>query len=291
MSVREISAIWRSLRPAQWTKNLFVFLPLVFGGRLLDVFAFNRVFLAALLFCMVSSSTYLINDILDIKQDRLHPRKRNRPLANGELKLPWAYATSFLLLLVSVLGSGFCLSWLLAAILAGYWILVLSYSLILKDLFLFDIAIVIAGFVLRIKAGASAIPIPMSTWLVLCTLLLALFLVLGKRRQELEAMKQIAPHHRRVLKSYDVKALNVAIVCAGIAAAACYTLYTFRQDIHPHRLIGTSLFVWIGIGRYAQLLLFKGQGEDASYVLLTDRPVLLSIVLWFGALVWILYVQ
>jgi 4-hydroxybenzoate polyprenyltransferase len=291
MSVREISATWRSLRPEQWTKNLFVFLPLVFGGRLLDVFALSRVLLAALFFCMVASSTYLINDILDVKQDRFHPRKRNRPLANGELKQPWAYSASFLLFLVSFLGGGFCLGWLLAAILAGYWMLVLSYSLILKDLFLCDIAIVIAGFVLRLKAGASVIPIPMSAWLVLCTLLLALFLVLGKRRQELEAMQQLAPHHRRVLKRYDVKVLNIAIVCAGIAAAACYTLYTFRQEIHPHRLIGTSLFVWIGIARYAQLLLYKGQGEDASYVLLTDRPVLISIILWFGALVWILYGQ
>jgi 4-hydroxybenzoate polyprenyltransferase len=291
MSRRIISSIWRALRPIQWTKNLFVFLPLIFGGRLLDGFAFLRVFVAALLFCMISSSAYLINDILDIERDRLHPSKRQRPLANNELKPQWAYAESFLLLIMACLIGGLCLGWPLAAILAGYWILVLVYSLGLKDLFILDIGLVIIGFILRIKGGASVIPVPMSPWLVMCTFLLSLFLVLGKRRQELAEMKHAAARHRLTLARYNMEVLNIAIVCAGIAAASCYTLYTFRQDIHPHRLTWTSMFVWVGIARYAQLLLFEGRGGDAAYVLLTDRPVLITILLWFGALVWILYGQ
>jgi hypothetical protein len=161
--------------------------------------------------------------------------------------------------------------------------------LVLKNLFIFDIAIIPAGFILRIKAGAVAIPVPMSPWLIVCTLLLALFLVLGKRRQELEAMKQDAYQHRRVLKSYNLSILNNAFLGTGVLAASCYTLYTFLQGIHPRLLIGTSLFVWIGIARYIQLILFKGRGGDPSHVLLTDYPILINLILWFGALVWILY--
>ena len=289
MSLPSISAVWRALRPAQWTKNLFVFMPLVFSRHLFIGSAFSRVFLATLFFCMISSSAYLINDILDVEQDRLHPHKRRRPLANHELTPSWAYAASFILLLIACIGGGIFLGWVLTAILAGYWILSLAYSVILKDIYVLDIAVIVAGFILRIKAGASAIPVVMSPWLVLCTLLLALFLVLGKRRQELGEMRHAASRHRPVLGSYNVQVLNGAIVCAGIAAAFCYTLYTFRQDIHPRLLVWTSPFVWLGIARYAQLLLFKGKGGDPSYVLLTDRPVVICILFWFGVLAWILY--
>jgi 4-hydroxybenzoate polyprenyltransferase len=288
MSLPSIVAVWRSLRPAQWTKNLIVFAPLIFSGRLMDSPSAIRVFLSALFFCMISSAAYLINDILDREKDRVHVQKRQRPLAAGELKPLWGFIASFFLLAVC-LSSSFLMNGQLGMILAGYWMLMLAYSLVLKNLFIFDIAIIPAGFILRIKAGAVAIPVPMSPWLIVCTLLLALFLVLGKRRQELEAMKQDAYQHRRVLKSYNLSILNNAFLGTGVLAASCYTLYTFLQGIHPRLLIGTSLFVWIGIARYIQLILFKGRGGDPSHVLLTDYPILINLILWFGALVWILY--
>jgi 4-hydroxybenzoate polyprenyltransferase len=273
----------------QWPKNLFVFMPLVFSGRLLDGFAGRRVLFAAFLFCVISSSAYLINDFMDFERDRLHPQKCRRPLASGELKRSWACVASFLLFIAACLGGSLRLNGQLAAILVGYWILMLAYSLILKNIFIIDIAVIAAGFILRIKAGAAAIPVAMSPWLISCTLLLALFLVMGKRRQELGEMQQDAFRHRPVLERYDAEILNYAIVCSGIAAAACYTLYTFRQDIHPQLLVWTSPFVWFGIARYIQLLLLKGRGGDPAYVLLADRPVFINVVLWFGALVWILY--
>jgi 4-hydroxybenzoate polyprenyltransferase len=288
VSLPSIIAVGRALRPAQWTKNLIVFAPLVFGGRLMDGHAFGRVSLAALFFCMISSSTYLINDILDRDKDRLHVQKRQRPLAAGDLQPLWASVVSFFLLAAGLSGS-FFLSRQMGVILAAYWLLMLAYSLILKNILILDVAIIPAGFILRIKAGAIAIPVPMSPWLILCTLLLALFLVLGKRRQELVSMQQDAFQHRRVLESYELKVLNNAVLCTGIAAASCYTLYTFRQGIHPRQLIGTSLFVWVGIARYMQLILFKGRGGDPSHVLLTDPPIIINFILWFGALFWILY--
>jgi 4-hydroxybenzoate polyprenyltransferase len=289
MNLQPIRALWRALRPIQWTKNLFVFMPLVFSGRMLDRPAGARVILAALLFCITSSSAYLINDFLDLPKDRLHPKKRLRPLANGELTRSWVYATSLSLFLTACLAGSIWIDGRLAAILAGYWILMLAYSIVLKNLFIVDLVVIAAGFILRIKAGASAIPVLMSPWLISCTLLLALFLVMGKRRQELGEMQQNASLHRLVLSRYNARTLNCAIVCAGIAAASCYTLYTFRQEIHPQLLAWTGPFVWFGIARYAQLLLLKGRGGDPAYVLLTDWPVLINVVLWFGTLAWILY--
>lgn len=286
-----IRPIWQALRPGQWTKNLFVFAPLVFSGRLFDYSAGLRVLLAALLFCVISSSAYLINDVFDIEKDRLHPRKRRRPLAGGELGRSWTRAAALISAIAACLGGYIWLNSELAAILAGYWMLMLAYSLVLKNLFIVDIAVITAGFILRIKAGASAIPVPMSPWLISCTLLLALFLVMGKRLQELNEMKQDASLHRPVLRNYRAGALNCAIVCTGIAAAACYTFYSFRQEIHPHLLVWSSPFVWFGIARYTQLLLLEGRGGDPSHVLLTDRPIFINIVLWFGIVVWILYRQ
>jgi 4-hydroxybenzoate polyprenyltransferase len=289
MNLPLIRAIGRALRPMQWTKNLFVFMPLVFSRRLLDGVAGRRVLFAAFLFCIISSSAYLINDFLDFEKDRLHPRKCRRPQASGELKRSWAYVASFFLLVAACLSSYFWLNETLAAIVAGYWVLMLAYSLILKNVFIVDLAVIAAGFILRIKAGAAAIPVAMSPWLISCTLLLALFLVLGKRRQELNELQQEASRHRPVLARYNADHLNYAIVCMGLGAAACYTLYTFRQEIHPQRLVWTIPFVWFGIARYSQLLLFKGRGGDPSHVLLTDRPVFISVMLWSGILVWILY--
>jgi 4-hydroxybenzoate polyprenyltransferase len=289
MNLPLIRAMWRVLRPMQWTKNLFVFMPLIFSARLLDPVAGRRVLFAALLFCAISSSAYLINDFWDIEKDRLHPQKRRRPLASGELKRPCAFVASFFLYIAACLSSYIWLNGQLTAILAGYWILMLAYSLILKNIFLVDIAVIAAGFILRVKAGSAVIPVAMSSWLISCTLLLALFLVMGKRRQELGEMQLDAFRHRPVLESYNAEYLNYAIVCTGIATAACYTLYTFRQEIHPQRLVWTSPFVWFGIARYGQLLLIKKRGGDPSHVLLTDRPVFINVVLWFGMLVWILY--
>lgn len=264
-------------------------MPLVFSRQLLDGYAGWRVLFAALLFCLISSSAYLINDFLDFEKDRLHPQKRQRPLASGELKRSWAPVTSIFLFIAACLSSFMWLNGQLTVILAGYWVLMLAYSLILKNVFIVDIAVITTGFILRIKAGASSIPVEMSPWLIYCTLLLAFFLVMGKRRQELGEMGQDAFRHRPVLESYTAENLNYAIVCTGIAAVACYTLYTFRQEIHPPLLVWTSPFVWFGIARYSQLLLFKGRGGDPSHVLLTDRPVFINIVLWFGILVWIIY--
>jgi 4-hydroxybenzoate polyprenyltransferase len=285
---RTAKAWWLSLRPKQWTKNLFVLTPLIFSCRLFSASAATHAFFAAFLFCLTASSSYLINDIRDQEQDRLHPEKKLRPVAAGMLPIANALALGSALLILSLVG-GILLKPAVAGVLAFYWILNLAYSLKLKNVAGLDAVLVAAGFILRLSAGAAAIDVVTSHWLLLCTGWLALFLVLGKRKSELAVLGEQAYRHRKALYYYGAHVLNFAIVAAAAAAFVSYLLYTLLQTIHPRSLVWTSVFVMAGICRYLYLLFGKGQGEDPSLVLLNDIQIRVYLFLWAVVVIRVIY--
>jgi 4-hydroxybenzoate polyprenyltransferase len=283
-----VGALWRSLRPEQWTKNLFVLTPLIFSHHLFSGVVAVHALCAAFFFCLVSSSSYLFNDIRDQEQDRLHPEKKSRPLAARLIPVSKVRGLGIVLLAAALIG-GILLKPVVAGILVVYWILNLVYSLKLKNFAGLDVVLVAAGFILRLLAGAAAVDVATSRWLLLCTGWLALFLVLGKRKSELAVLGGRARLHRQALHYYNPYIVDFAIVAAGAAAFVSYLLYALLQNIHPRSLAWTSIFVMGGICRYLYLLFRKGQGEDPSRVLLYDIPIHTFLFLWAGAVIRIIY--
>jgi len=285
-------AILVSLRPHQWTKNLLVFAALALSKHLFERGPLLRSLFAFVLFCGLSGTVYLINDVVDVERDRLHPRKRLRPIASGALS-PRAGAVT-----AAVLGIG-CLA---AALLLGtdfftfallYLLLNLLYSFLLKEIVIVDVLALSLGFVLRAVAGAAAISVQFSDWLLICTILLALFLSLSKRRHELTSLSEGAAGHRRILAEYSPYLLDQMI---AVVTSSCLTAYAFyttaeetRQKFQTDRLVWTLPFVLYGIFRYLYLVHQKEQGGSPSDVLLTDGPLLLDVALWALALVAIVY--
>jgi 4-hydroxybenzoate polyprenyltransferase len=284
-------ALLVSLRPHQWTKNLFVLAPLAFSKHLFDGDAVVRAGAALVAFCALSGGVYLINDLVDVERDRLHPLKRQRPIASGALRARTARAAAAVLLALGlaaswVLGPGF----LVCA--AGYLALNLAYSYGLKNLVILDVLAVAAGFVLRPVAGALAIQVVFSDWLLVCTILLALFLALAKRRHELVTLPDAASH-RAILAEYSPYLLDQMIAVVTASCLTAYAFYTLAPETvakyRTDRLALTIPFVIYGIFRYLYLVHRKEQGGSPSDVLLTDRPLLAATVLWGLVVVLIVY--
>lgn len=282
-------ALLRGMRPLQWTKNAVVFAALVFGMRLFDAAAFGAALGAALAFCAVSSAVYLINDAFDVEQDRLHPEKRFRPLAAGELGVGQAIAAAVLLLITSVLGSWWIAPPLLVVTVA-YAFLMIAYTLVLKRVAVLDVLVIALGFVLRAVAGAVAIGVSISPWILVCTLLLALFLGLAKRRHELRSL--VAPEtHRWVLRSYSLPFLDWMLAICGVATVGAYLLYTIEArgvNGQPAMLL-TAPLVAFAIGRYGMIVIWGQGGGSPERALWSDRPLLVTVALWGAACVAILY--
>jgi len=282
----------RSIRPKQWTKNLLVFLALIFSMNLywepFDLasvgYLLARAAAAFVLFCMVSSSEYLINDLVDVENDRQHPQKRLRPLASGMLKPSYALATAILLLTVSM-SLSFWLSRLFGIVVLGYVALILLYSFVLKHIVIVDVFTIAAGFVLRAVAGAVVINVPISPWLYICTVLGALFLGFSKRRHELVLLNDDAPKHRRSLEEYTPQLLEQMIAVVAPAAVIAYSLYTFSAANLPqnHAMMLTIPFVIYGIFRYLYLVHSKNLGGSPEEILLSDLPLIVDIALWVAA--------
>ncbi len=278
----------RALRPAQWTKNLIVFAPLIFAEKLHDA----NLFLAAagcfLGFAFISSGSYLINDVLDRKADQLHPYKRARPVAAGKISaLSAIVAASFLMPAGAFISYATRPSLLLPVL--CYITIALAYSARLKRVPLLDIFAIAAGFVLRAVAGAVAVKVPVSTWFLLCTSLGALFLALEKRRHELSTLKDNAEAHRKGLTIYTPELVDrlEAVILPGLLT--CYVLYSF-QSIHGQWMMLTVPFVLYGIMRY-QLLssLPESWCGSPEQVILRDRPVQVAILLWLVCCVLVIY--
>jgi 4-hydroxybenzoate polyprenyltransferase len=281
-----------SLRPHQWTKNLFVFAALAFSKHLFEPDAALRALLAFAVFCALSGASYVLNDLLDLEQDRRHPVKRLRPLASGAISRALAGASAVVLALLALaaalwLGPRFALAALL------YAALQVAYSLALKHLVILDVLSIAIGFVLRAVAGALAIAVVFSDWLVVCTLLVALFLALAKRRHELVTLDAAAVSHRRILAEYSPYLLDQMVSVVTASCLTAYAFYTLAPDTiekyRTERLSLTIPFVIYGIFRYLYLVHGKAKGGSPSDLLLTDRPLLVAVALWAVAVVAIVY--
>jgi 4-hydroxybenzoate polyprenyltransferase len=287
-----IRAVFVSLRPHQWTKNLLVFAALGFSKHLFEAEAFLRSLLAFLIFCGLSGCVYLVNDIVDLPRDRLHPRKKLRPLARGALSVPVARATAWILSL-GCLGLSLLLGPFFALAAFLYLVLNLAYSFRLKAIVILDVLAISMGFVLRAGAGALAISVELSDWLIVCTLLLALFLALSKRRHELTSLSDAASDHRPILAEYSPYLLDQMISVVTASCLMAYAFYTMAPETvekyRTDRLAWTIPFVLYGIFRYLYLVHQKDQGGSPTDLLLTDRPLLLDVALWALSVVLIVY--
>jgi 4-hydroxybenzoate polyprenyltransferase len=289
--VPSVGAIVGSLRPRQWVKNLFVFAGLVFAQRLFtaDVAVAGAAFVV---FCALSGAIYLLNDVADRERDRLDPRKRRRPIAAGRLGVGAAVATA-LALIVLGLGAGAALgpAFLLTA--TAYVALLAAYSAWLKHVVIVDVLAVASGFVLRAVAGAVAIDVAMSGWLLICTILLALFLALGKRRYEYLTLGGDAAAHRPILAEYSPALLDQMIAVVTASTVTAYALYTMSPEtvakFRTHLLPATLPFVLYGIFRYLYLLYRRQLGGQPSELLLADPPLLVNAILWVLAVLAIIY--
>lgn len=285
-------ALLVSLRPHQWTKNLVVFAALALSKHLFEWEPLLRASLACALFCALSGTVYLFNDLADLPRDRLHPLKRLRPLASGLLSPRLAASVAGVLGLGS-LGLSFLLGPPFAACALAYLCLNLLYSFRLKDVVIVDVLCVSIGFVLRAVAGGVAIAVQVSDWLLICTILLALFLTLAKRRHELTTLNEGAAGHRRILAEYSPYLLDQMIAVVTASTVTAYAFYTTaeetRQKFQTGRLAWTIPFVLYGIFRYLYLVHQKEKGGSPTDVLLTDRPLLFAVALWALSIVLIVY--
>ena len=285
-------AVVRSLRPKQWTKNLLVFAGLVFTYNLLNPDMLSRVMLAFVAFCMLSSAGYLWNDLRDAPADRLHPIKCRRPIAAG-LVPPWLAATIALALAAAGLALAFSLGTSFLLVASLYVVLTASYSIWLKHLVLIDVFGISAGFVLRAVGGAVVIGVPVSPWLYVCTVLVSLFLGLGKRRNELELLETGAADHRKNLEQYSLELVDQLILIVASVTIMAYSLYTFSAENLPrdHSMMLTIPLVVYGLFRYLYLVRVRRQGGAPEDLLLTDPGLLGTAVGWVALSVIVLYVM
>jgi 4-hydroxybenzoate polyprenyltransferase len=286
-----LAAVLISLRPRQWVKNLFVFAALIFGQKVATP-ATAPALEAFAIFCALSGAVYLFNDVADREKDRRHPQKRHRPVASGRLSAGAAVAVGAVLVAGS-LGLALTLSvgfWLTAL---AYVVLLTAYSVWLKHLVIVDVLVVAGGFVLRAVAGGVAIDVEVSGWLLICTVLIALFLALGKRRHEYLALGGEAAAHRPILAEYSAGLLDQMIAVVTASTVTAYALYTMSPEtvakFHTHLLPLTLPFVLYGIFRYLYLLYRKELGGNPSELFLNDRALLVNTLAWIVAVLVIIY--
>lgn len=284
-------ALLKNMRPKQWVKNLLLFAGLVFDRQLTYLPALERTIIGFLLFCLLSSSIYLINDIIDLENDRKHPKKKFRPLASGALSVSLAASAAVVFLVVAV-GVGFWLSPIFSVGCLIYFGLNLSYSLWIKHVPVLDVLILASFYVLRVWAGVSLITVQrFSPWIYVFTTFLALFLGIGKRRAEI-LNHQEGPQTRRVLKHYTVEYLEQLLLIDLSLAIATYSLYTFLAPNLPanHAMMLTIPFVIYGFFRYLYLVQVKNSGEAPEEILFSDRPLQICLVVWGAAVLLIFYI-
>lgn len=294
--VMNIKNILRIIRPHQWLKNVFVLVPLFFGGSLLDTVDIVAALTAAMAFCFISSSIYCLNDIVDVADDRQHPTKCRRPIASGQVSVAQGYA----MMGVMIVMSFGCVSLLgqfapgVAAVILIYLLLNVAYCLVLKRYAIVDVCTIAFGFVLRLFAGGIATDIPLSNWIVLMTFLLTLFLSLAKRRDDVLKMNATGHAPRRNTIRYNLDFINQAITITATVTLVCYVMYTVSPDVErrigTHYLYLTTIFVIIGILRYLQLTLVDNKSGDPTRAMLHDRFLQLVVLMWLLSFLFIIYI-
>lgn len=288
-----LKALIKAMRLRQWTKNGFVFFALIFDKQLFSPEPFLRTLLGFFLFCLISSAVYLLNDIADMGADRLHPQKKLRPLASGELPIGVAQGAAFILTLAS-LFLGYLLEPVFAGILALYFVINLLYSRWLKHVPILDVLIISSGFVLRVAAGVALITVErFSPWLYMLTILFSLYIGLGKRRAEMNLLADDASAHRKVLDGYTIPLLDQYITIVSGMTIVAYSLYTFSAPNLPenHSMMLTIPFVVYGIFRYLQLIQTGHEAGAPDEVALKDRPLQATVLLWGLAVIAVFYLS
>jgi 4-hydroxybenzoate polyprenyltransferase len=291
MRITWLFGLIKTMRPKQWAKNGFVFVALIFDQQLTNWPAVMRTLVGFIIFCMISSTVYIINDLADLEADRQHPKKRSRPLASGQLS-PRLAVLAAVVMLVLAIPTSFLLSPSFAIITLVYFLLNLVYSFWLKHVPLLDVFLLSGFYVLRVAAGVTLIEVSrFSPWLYVFTTFLALFLGIGKRRAELLLLADDANTHRRVLEGYTIPYLDQLIVLVSGGTIVTYSLYTFAAPNMPvdHTMMLTIPFVIYGIFRYLYLIQVKNTGGAPEEVLFTDRPLQAALVLWGITILIIFY--
>ena len=293
MNVKDIA---RVIRPQQWIKNVFVLVPLFFGGSLLDTTDIIAAVTAAMAFCFISSSIYCLNDIIDVEDDRRHPTKCHRPIAAGKISVAQAYVMMALMVALSF-GSVALLGEYavgVGAVVGLYLLMNVAYCLVLKRYAILDVCTIAFGFVLRLFAGGIATGIELSNWIVLMTFLLTLFLSFAKRRDDVLKMNQTGHAPRKNTSRYNLDFINQAITITATVTLVCYVMYTVspevEQRIGTRYLYLTTVFVIIGILRYLQLTLVDNKSGDPTKAMLHDRVLQAVVLLWFLAFLLIIYI-
>ncbi|HHT9136300.1 MAG TPA: decaprenyl-phosphate phosphoribosyltransferase, partial [Candidatus Wunengus sp. YC60] len=272
-----------SMRPEQWIKNFFVFTALLFSKNLLNLPKDIEAIIGFIIFCMITGCAYMINDLVDLEKDKLHPIKSRRPLASGNLKKGTAVKIIVLVCLAS-LFLAFYMNILFGVIVLAYFLLNIGYSIYLKNIVIIDVVSIAAGFVFRVLGGAVIISVIASHWLILCTILLSLFLGFSKRRHELLLLEDSATSHRSVLEHYSPYFLDQMIAVVTASTLISYALYTMSKDtiekLGTSKLIYTIPFVLYGIFRYLYLVHQKEEGGSPTEIMFTDKPMIINICLW-----------
>jgi len=296
-------SILRLIRTHQWVKNLFVFVPLMFSMHLFEWNYLSNTILAFLIFCLASSAIYVINDIADIESDRAHPVKKNRPLPAGDISVPIAIIIASLLLVIVFLSMMY-FNYKFILMVVGFVVLNVLYSFWMKNIVILDVFSIAAGFSIRVLAGAFAIQVPISSWLILTTMFISLFLGVMKRRSELamvneylktnpEGSEQNGAQSRKVLSQYSLNFADQMATIAATGVIVCYALYTVAPRtisvFGTERLIYTTPFVVFGIFRFMYLEYITGKGENTTRTLATDLPMILNVLFYGIITVVIIY--
>jgi len=283
-----------TVRPHQWVKNVFVLAPLVFAQKIFDLLLLARAGGAFLVFCLLAGAVYTLNDLADIEADRVHPIKRNRPIASGRVSQVAAKRLLTVLLIASALGTLGIGSVLFASTALSYLVLNLLYSLRLKHVAYLDVALIASGFVLRVMAGGFATQIDVSGYLLACTALLALFLGFGKRRHELSVAQARSRRAQRAsLEGYSESGLDWALRSTAVLTVACYVAYTL--DPHTEEFFAsdnlwiTTLFVLSGVSRFLFLVKHRTKAESPTQEMLRDSTFVTILLVWIGVIFWIVY--
>lgn len=285
----------RIVRPRQWVKNFFVFIPLFFGGQMSNTALLLDALTTFIAFSLAASSIYCLNDIVDVEADRQHPVKCHRPIASGQVSVSAAYALMAIMLILSMTVCPMLKgrSMAVGAVVLGYWIMNIAYCVWLKNFAIIDVCLIAFGFVLRNLAGGLATGIEPSNWLVLMTFLLTLFLSFAKRRDDVLRMEATGKPPRKNTIRYNLTFINQAITISASITLVCYIMYTVSPEVtarfNSHYIYLTTIFVLVGLLRYIQIAVVDKQSGDPTKVILRDRFTQLVVLAWMVSFLFIIY--
>ncbi|HGG0416605.1 decaprenyl-phosphate phosphoribosyltransferase [Clostridium botulinum] len=284
----DIKGIIALMRPKQWIKNFFVFAAIIFSGNLINEGILKNNIITFVLFCLTSSTIYILNDIVDLEKDKKHPEKKNRPLPSGRVSKTTAIIMNIVILFTVLFCSYKFVDYKIMYIYLLYIVMNIFYCFKLKNVVILDVMVITFGFVLRVESGSLATKVSVSPWLFLCTILLSLFLALNKRKSEIITLKDRSGSHRKILEEYSVELIDNMLTIVTPSILISYCIYTF-SSVQSKRMMYTIPFVLYGIFRYQYLMAKSNLGGKPEDVFSKDKPFLINMVLWIISVVVIIY--